>query len=68
MEKNNTTMSGSMPGPDFLTAAGGPVAIRLTNDYLFRALLQRSNKALKGLTNWETPPMRRPSSWMSRSS
>lgn len=30
-------------------AATGPVPIRMTNDYLFRALLQRSNIALKGL-------------------
>ncbi|MBO5166488.1 MAG: Rpn family recombination-promoting nuclease/putative transposase [Lachnospiraceae bacterium] len=29
--------------------ASGPVAIRMTNDYLFRALLQRNNKVLKGL-------------------
>lgn len=28
----------------------GPVAIRLTNDYLFRALLQRNNHVLKALT------------------
>ncbi len=45
MEKNNLTMS----APNFLEDATGPVTIRLTNDYLFRALLQRNNKALKGL-------------------
>ena len=27
----------------------GPVAIPMTNDYLFRALLQRNNKVLKAL-------------------
>ncbi len=35
--------------PDFLSSATGPVTVRMTNDYLFRALLQSSNKALKGL-------------------
>ena len=30
-------------------SATGPVSIRMTNDYLFRALLQRSNTALRGL-------------------
>lgn len=35
-------------GEDF-TAASGPVAVRMNNDYLFRALLQRSNRVLKGL-------------------
>ena len=32
-----------------LSDATGPVTIRMTNDYLFRALLQRNNKVLKGL-------------------
>lgn len=32
-----------------LSYAAGPLEYRLTNDYLFRALLQRSNKVLKGL-------------------
>ena len=32
-----------------VSMASGPVAIRMTNDYLFRALLQRNNKVLKGL-------------------
>lgn len=49
MEKNNITMSTTLSVPDFLEDAAGPVAIRLTNDYLFRALLQRNNKVLKGL-------------------
>ena len=35
--------------PDILANACGPVAIPMTNDYLFRAFLQRNNKALKGL-------------------
>ena len=34
---------------DFLNTATGPVTIRMSNDYLFRALLQRSNYVLKGL-------------------
>ena len=29
--------------------ASGPLRIRMTNDYLFRALLQRNNYVLKGL-------------------
>jgi hypothetical protein len=33
----------------FIPKATGPVEIPLTNDYLFRALLQRNNKVLKGL-------------------
>ncbi len=32
-----------------LSAATGPLPYKLTNDYLFRALLQENNKALKGL-------------------
>jgi len=34
---------------DLLQSASGPVTIRMTNDYLFRALLQQNNKALRGL-------------------
>lgn len=34
---------------NFLQDATGPVAIPMTNDYLFRAMLQRNNKVLKGL-------------------
>ncbi len=30
-------------------SATGPISIPLTNDYLFRAMLQRNNKVLKGL-------------------
>lgn len=33
----------------FLSEAKGPISIRMTNDYLFRALLQRNNKVLRGL-------------------
>ena len=32
-----------------LSSASGPVTIRMNNDYLFRALLQQNNNALKGL-------------------
>ncbi|MCM1027793.1 MAG: Rpn family recombination-promoting nuclease/putative transposase, partial [Roseburia sp.] len=49
MEKQTTAVSIPMPASDFPDSATGPIAIRMTNDYLFRALLQRSNKALKGL-------------------
>lgn len=38
----------SVPNADFRSASG-PVAIRMNNDYLFRALLQRNNNVLKGL-------------------
>ena len=48
MEKHNTAVSTPMPVADSLHAATGPIAIRMTNDYLFRAMLQYSNKALKG--------------------
>lgn len=33
----------------FWEEAKGPLAIPMTNDYLFRALMQRNNKVLKGL-------------------
>ena len=33
----------------FLQNATGELTYRLTNDYLFRAVLQKSNTALKGL-------------------
>ena len=49
MKKNATFMPESMSVPDFLESASGPVAIPMTNDYLFRALLQYNNKVLKGL-------------------
>ncbi len=32
-----------------LNAAAGPLPYKLTNDYLFRAMLQENNKALKGI-------------------
>ena len=35
--------------PEFTFPAFGPLPIPMTNDYLFRALLQRNNKVLKGL-------------------
>lgn len=34
---------------DFLSEASGPVAIRMSNDFLFHVLLQRDNEALAGL-------------------
>jgi len=34
---------------NLLDSATGPVTIPMTNDYLFRALLQRNNNVLKGL-------------------
>ena len=37
------------PPPSVLAFANGPVSIPLTNDYMFRACLQKNNKALKGL-------------------
>lgn len=39
----------NIPHNDAWLSATGPVPIRLSNDYLFRALLQRSNSTLKGL-------------------
>lgn len=48
MKTQNTTaaISGSFASLD---SATGPVTIPMHNDYLFRALLQRNNKVLKGL-------------------
>lgn len=34
---------------DYLDCVSGPVTIRMSNDYLFRALLQTDKKALRGL-------------------
>lgn len=48
IEKNTITMSQNYPA-NYLERATGPVTIRMTNDYLFRALLQSNNKVLKGL-------------------
>lgn len=39
----------NVPSIDNLESATGPVTIRMTNDYLFRALLQRNNRVLKSL-------------------
>lgn len=54
--KNNSTIASSehagtvtLTPNDLLANATGPVTIPMTNDYLFRALLQRNNKVLKGL-------------------
>ena len=52
MKQNNHTIK---PYPnrvsyaDFLASATGKVSYRLTNDYLFHAVLQKSNKVLKAL-------------------
>lgn len=43
------TSTGIMPPIDITANATGPVTIPMTNDYLFRALLQRNNKVLRGL-------------------
>lgn len=43
-QKNSVKSTSSV-----LTSAKGPVTIPLTNDYLFRALLQKNNHVLKGL-------------------
>lgn len=42
--KQTQTSSAILPFP-----TSGPLTIPMTNDYLFRALLQRNNKVLKGL-------------------
>jgi predicted transposase/invertase (TIGR01784 family) len=47
MNKMNVATDG-VGRPDFLSMAKGPVAIRMTNDYLFHALFQDDNEALKG--------------------
>ncbi len=49
MDKNLKSKATSPTRPDFLREASGPVAIRMTNDYLFHAMLQKDNEALKGL-------------------
>ena len=49
MDKTTVPSGGSLvERPDFLGMAEGPVAIRMTNDYLFHALFQEDNEALKG--------------------
>ena len=49
MEKNLSSKTPLPARPDFLREASGPVSIRMTNDYLFHAMLQKDNEALKGL-------------------
>jgi len=39
----------SVKNTSFAYAATGPLPYTLTNDYLFRALLQQNNKVLKGI-------------------
>lgn len=48
MQDSKDTLLTASASADF-SSASGPVTIRMNNDYLFRALLQRNNKALKGL-------------------
>ena len=48
MEKHNTAISTTPPATDFLNSATGPIAIRMTNDYLFRAMLQYNNNHMGG--------------------
>lgn len=49
MSKDLKNKAFSPTRPDFLGQAAGPVAIRMTNDYLFHAMFQHDNEALKGL-------------------
>lgn len=46
MSQNNTNFA---PNADWVNAHG-PVPVRMTNDYLFRALMQRNERTLKVLT------------------
>lgn len=47
---NQTSSSSvSQVSSDYLDTASGPVTIRMSNDYLFRALLQTDENALRGL-------------------
>ena len=48
MQESNTTITVSNTFAT-LDSATGPVTIPMHNDYLFRALLQRNNRVLKGL-------------------
>lgn len=51
MNQNNTSEHPSTPSSidAVVIPQSGPLLIRMTNDYLFRALLQRNNHVLKGL-------------------
>ena len=44
----DNTLEPNVHPSNLLQSATGPVTIRTTNDYLFRALLQRNNKVLRG--------------------
>ena len=48
MTKNNTQINSLQYSGDWRSLRG-PLSIRMTNDYLFRALLQRNKKVLKAL-------------------
>lgn len=49
MNQSNTSEPMSTPVGITAIPQTGPLLIRMTNDYLFRALLQRNNHVLKGL-------------------
>lgn len=51
MKKSMIISDSRFPTPptSILAFAKGPVSIPLTNDYMFRACLQKNNYALKGL-------------------
>ena len=49
MKNNQNTLPAVAASAADFSSASGPVTIRMNNDYLFRALLQRNNKVLKGL-------------------
>ena len=47
--ENTKSITFTLSSTDVLDAATGPATIRMTNNYLFRALLQRNNRVLKSL-------------------
>ena len=50
LQNNTSTHSTASASEDlFQIPESGPLIVLMTNDYLFRALLQRNNKVLKGL-------------------
>lgn len=49
MKNNQNTLPAVAVSAADFSSASGPLTIRMNNEYLFRALLQRNNKVLKGL-------------------
>ena len=49
LRKSNNNLYPDHPADDMWLTASGPLAFPLTNDYMFRSLLQCNNKVLKGL-------------------